>query len=478
MPTPTTLRVEMLHVRRTANDKFFLTLGEGTAGMSPYNPIQLGLGVRFRLLTNNHVNDVRFTLRHIASNTERRVRPVKVGSNRWEIEGAIGGDNLGFPQPPLNYYVPQCFELDVLIRNRLRTDLRTYTFWVGEGPVGTIYECVDRKVIGAKPLVCCFDGLGFRGYGFPDEFTEFFLNNNSPVMDCLNDDGEGLLPDPLQGVYVEGLPAPLAGFVGGPFPFTRAPAPAIPVYDPPESDMIRLRNSYGDQWKYRRPLTDNENQQGRNIEKFSRDAVGAPVLPAVAGVLPANPYLGEGQTPVGAVYPGPNSGVSARGPSADYRLRITLGETQSVAAPGLIIISLECRGFFPDAVYLFAGLAGDWVGGGNPGGPLHRDNGVGALSKYLTSVVLAGHYGVVSGGAWAAGAPGTQYIVGSNPPQVSDGLDLSLAGLAPVAGQVWAIQAVIFDSAAPTGVSAGILGVNFDRVATVISNAARFVWVP
>lgn len=469
----------MLHVRRTANDKFFLTLGEGTAGMSPYNPIQLGLGVRFRLLTNNHVNDVRFTLRHIASNTERRVRPVKVGSNRWEIEGAIGGDNLGFPQPPLNYYVPQCFELDVLIRNRLRTDLRTYTFWVGEGPVGTIYECVDRKVIGAKPLVCCYDGLGFRGYGYPDEFTQFFMENNSPVMDCLNDDGEGLLPDPAQGVYVEGLPAPLAGFVAGPFPFTREPAPAIPAYDPPESDMVRLRNSYGDQWKYRRPLANNENQQGRNIERHSPAALGLPVLPAVAGTLPANPYLGEGQTPIGAVYPGPNSGVSARGPTADYRLRITLGETQSVAAPGLLLVNLECLSFTPGFVYLFAGLAADWVGGLNTGGALFRDNGiVGTVAALLTSVQLAGHYGVVSGGAWAAGAPGTQYVVGSNPPQVTDGLDLSLAGLAPVAGQVWAIQAVAFTTLPPLGVSGGILGLRFNPAFTVISNACRFVWVP
>lgn len=469
----------MLHVRRVANDKFFLSLGDGSAGISPYNPIQLGLGVRFRLMTNNSVNQVRFTMRHVASGTERKVNPVKVGSNRWELEGAIGGNKLGFPQTPLNYYVPQCFELDVLIRNRLRTDTRTYTFWVGEGPVGTIYECVDRSVIGSKPLVCCFDGLGFRGYGYPDEFTQFFLDNGSPAMDCLSDDGEGLLPDPAQGVYVEGLPAPLVGTIAGPFPNNREPDQPAPVYGGIEADMVRLRNSYGDQWKYRRPLVDNENRQGRNIERHSPSALGLPVLPAVSGTLPANPYLGQGQTPIGAVYPGPNSGVSARGPTADYRLRITLGEVQSVAAPGLLLFSLECFSGTPGLVYLFAGRAGDWVGGMNQGGALFRDNGIiGAVAPLLTSVQLAGHYGVVSGGAWVVGGAGTQYVVGGTPPQVSDGLNLALAGIAPVAGHTWAIQAVVFTTLPPLGVSGGILGLRFNPTFTVISNACRFVWTP
>lgn len=470
----------MLHTRRVGNDKFFLTLGDGTAGMSPYNPIQLGLGVRFRLMTNNHVNDVRFTMRHIASNTEREVRPVKVGSNRWELEGAIGGDNLGFPQPPLNYYVPQCFELDVLIRNRNLTDLRTYTFWVGEGPVGTIVTCVERVVIGSKPMVCCYDGLGFRGYGYPDEFTQFFMDNSSPVMDCLSDDGEGLLPDPNAGVFVPGLPAPLAGGVAPQNPFFRFPGPPIPVYVDPESDMVRLRDSYGDQWKWRRPLTDGENQHGRNIEKTSPVGLGLPVFPAVAGTLPANPYLGVGQTPIGAVYPGPNSGVSARGPNADYRLKITFGEVQSVAAPGTIIINLEGRSLVPSGVYLFAGLAADWVGGFNQGAILYRDNGIfaGVVENLLTSVQQAGHYGVVSGGLWVAGGPGTQYTFSGNPPQVTDGLNLALAGLAPVAGQVWAIQAVAFITLPPLGVSPGLLGLRFNLPLTVISNAVRFIWTP
>lgn len=469
----------MLHTRRVGNDKFFLTLGEGTAGMSPYNPIQLGLGVRFRLMTNNHVNDVRFTMRHIASNTERRVRPVKVGSNRWELEGAIGGDNLGFPQPPLNYYVPQCFEMDVLIRNKNLTETRTYTFWVGEGPVGTIYECVDRKVIGSKPLVCCYDGLGFRGYGYPDEFTQFFLDNGSPVMDCLGDDGEGLLPDPTVGVYVEGLPAPLAGGVAPQNPFFRSLGPPAPVYVDPESDMIRLRNSYGDQWKWRRPVVDLENQVGRNLQEFTPAGLGLPVFPAVANTLPANPYLGQGQTPIGTVYPGPNSGVPARGPSADYRLRITLGEVQSVGAPGTLTVNLECRSGTPGFVYFFAGLAADWVGGLNLGAILFRDNGVpGTIENLLTSVQFAGHYGVVSAGLWVLAGPGTVYAVGGSPPQVTDGLNLALAGLAPIAGQVWAIQAVAFITLPPLGVSGGLLGLRFNPGLTVISNAARFVWIP
>lgn len=220
MASPTTLRGELLRERRTFNDRFFLTLGESTAGMSPYNPIQLGLGVTLRVQTNNHVNNVRMTLKRVTDGDDEPagvVTVAKFSDTEWRAEGAIGGARLGFPQPAPDYHIPHCFELKLIIRNRGRTVERTYNFWVGEGPVGTIVSCHTREMIGARPIVCCFDGLSFRDPIYPwagdpaAEFAQFFALNGDPAMACLEDDGEGLppIPDPPFGVYVPGLPDPI-----------------------------------------------------------------------------------------------------------------------------------------------------------------------------------------------------------------------------------------------------------------------------
>lgn len=227
MASPTTMRGEMLRERKTINDRFFLTLGEGTAGMSPYNPLQLGLGVTLRVNTNNHVNDVRMTLKRVTdgdSETPRTITVTKVSDSEWRAEGAIGGVLLGFPQPAPDYHIPQCFELTLTVRNRGRAISRVYNFWVAEGPVGTIVECIDREMIGAKPLVCCFDGLSFRDptFGWANEFADFFARNFDPAMACLNDEGEALLPDPSAGVYVVGLPDPLFGIPASDNPWARS----------------------------------------------------------------------------------------------------------------------------------------------------------------------------------------------------------------------------------------------------------------
>ena len=231
MASPTTMRGELLRERKTFNDKFFLTLGDSTAGMSPYNPIQLGIGVTLRVNTNNHANSVRMTLKRVTdgdSETPRTITVTKVSDTEWRAEGAIGGTRLGFPQTPPDYHIPQCFELTMTARNRGRSISRVYNFWVGEGPVGTIVECIDREMIGAKPLVCCFDGLSFRDpiFAWPDEFAAFFANNFSPAMACLEDEGENLLPDPALGVYVVGLPEPLFGDIAPDNPWARGAEPS------------------------------------------------------------------------------------------------------------------------------------------------------------------------------------------------------------------------------------------------------------
>lgn len=231
MASPTTMRGELLRERKTFNDKFFLTLGSSTAGMSPYNPIQLGLGVTLRVNTNNHANGVRMTLKRVTdgdSETPKTITVTKVSDTEWRAEGAIGGALLGFPQPAPDYHTPQCFELTMTVRNRGKSISRIYNFWVGEGPVGTIVECIDREMVGAKPLVCCFDGLSFRDplFGWGDEFAEFFARNFDPAMDCIETEGEALLPDPALGVYTVGLPEPLFGDVAPDNPWARGAEPS------------------------------------------------------------------------------------------------------------------------------------------------------------------------------------------------------------------------------------------------------------
>jgi hypothetical protein len=226
MASPTTMRGEMLRERKTINNRFFLTLGEGTAGMSPYNPLQLGLGVTLRVNTNNHVNTVRMTLKRVTdgdSETPRTITVTQVSDSEWRAEGAVGGVLLGFPQPAPDYHIPQCFELTLTARNRGRSISRVYNFWVAEGPVGTIVECIDRELIGAKPLVCCFDDLSFRDptFGWVDEFAEFFARSFDAAMECIEDEGEGLLPDPGDGVYVVGLPDPLFSIIATDNPWAR-----------------------------------------------------------------------------------------------------------------------------------------------------------------------------------------------------------------------------------------------------------------
>lgn len=217
MPTPTTLRGELLKSIRTFNDRFFLTLGDKGAGSSPYNPIQLGIGVRFIFQANNSVTNLQAFMSRVVdgeSVSPRTVLPIQTNNNTWELEGAIGGDNLGFPQPVPNYYMPQCFELRVEARNRGRVDVRTYTFWVSEGPIGSIAQCVDREVVSGRPCLAGFDGVGWFDLGIPaqDNFSELFIRNQLPptfATDC--EDLINLPADPADGVHVIGLANPING---------------------------------------------------------------------------------------------------------------------------------------------------------------------------------------------------------------------------------------------------------------------------
>ena len=222
MPSATTLRGELLKAVKTFNDRFFLTLGNTGAGMNPYNPIQVGIGARLIIQTDKNVNSVSLSMSRVvdgASVSPISLNPVKTSDSTWEVEGAIGGSRLGFPQPAPGYHVPQCFELRMIARNRAKVDEKIYTFWVGEGLVGTIASCIDRKVIGTKPLIAGYDGLGWHDFMFADNYAEFYARNTEETF-VSNDDAclKGLTPDPLnEHVYVESgpdlwteLPYPLA----------------------------------------------------------------------------------------------------------------------------------------------------------------------------------------------------------------------------------------------------------------------------
>lgn len=217
MPTPTTLRGELLKSIRTFNDRFFLTLGDEGAGSSPYNPIQLGIGVRFVFQANNHVTGIQAFMSRVVDGEDVNpvaLLPVQTNNNTWELEGAIGGENLGFPQPVPNYYVPQCFELRVEARNRGRVDVRTYTFWVSEGPIGGIALCTDRDVVSGRPCLAGFDGQGWFDLGIPpqDNFDELFIRNTQfPTFATDCPDLVNLQPLPSDGVHVVGLANPING---------------------------------------------------------------------------------------------------------------------------------------------------------------------------------------------------------------------------------------------------------------------------
>lgn len=215
----------------TFNDRFFLTMGNTGAGMTPYNPIQLGLGARLILQTDRNVNDVEMTLSRVVdgdSVNPNPLNPVKTSESTWEVEGAIGGARLGFPQPAPSYHVPQCFELRVVARNRSKVDVKTYTFWVGEGLVGTIAECIDRIAIGTKPLIAGFDGLGWHEFMFADNYAEFYARNNlDPFVSNDDDCLKGLNEDINEGVYVPGNGDLWGGLTPAPDnPWARLPEPS------------------------------------------------------------------------------------------------------------------------------------------------------------------------------------------------------------------------------------------------------------
>lgn len=221
MSTPTTLRGELLKAVETFNDRYFLTLGNTGAGMTPYNPIQAGIGARLILQVDQNVKQVVMELHRVGDvdTLPLKLNPVKTSVSTWEVEGAIGGSRLGFPQPPLAYHMAQCFELTVRAKNLTKVDEKVYTFWVGEGLVGTIAECQDRKVIGTKPLIAGFDGLGWQDFMFADNYAEFYARNTSDTF-VSNDDEclKGLTEDPANGVYVPGGDDIFTGPAGNPAP--------------------------------------------------------------------------------------------------------------------------------------------------------------------------------------------------------------------------------------------------------------------
>jgi len=119
------------------NDKQFLTLNG--AGTAPDNPIQLGLGGTIVIDVNHVVRSVRATLARITDfgrTDERDITNLltEVSDSRYSIEGAIGGDILGFPNnPTLDYSSSQLFELTLTAVSRTRVIQQIYQFWVADG---------------------------------------------------------------------------------------------------------------------------------------------------------------------------------------------------------------------------------------------------------------------------------------------------------------------------------------------------------
>lgn len=487
MASPTTLRGELLRERRTINDRFFLTLGDGTAGMSPYNPLQVGLGVTFRVLTNNNVTGVRMLLRRVTDTAEAEpgiVLTTKIGGNEWRAEGAIGGETLGFPQPVPNYHTPQCFELELIARNRNREIRRVYNFWVGDGFAGTIVNCHDRELIAAKPIICCFDGIIFRdpGYGWPDEFAAFFANNGSPAMSCIDGEGQGLLPDPAVGVYVPGAPDPITNVPASADPWARLPEPAVPVLsiiEQMEADMARAKAGHGPQY-FIRPIEPNELWWHGTIRKARRGAP-AGVPPAggtgVPNTLVANPQIGN---QIGGFDSGPNIGYP-RGIDG-IRIEFVSGESWGPTADDDFVFNIVLDDWAPAdvngtvGVHVLVGVAADWAGAG-VGGQAQLDSTEPA--HLLCSVNQAtNYYDAPNGGvAWpAANTIGATIGLLKNQTHQFV-LRQSTSGVTFTAGVTYAVQVIAHIPGVINVGGAGYFGRLFP-VNAIRSNVLRLVAAP
>jgi len=255
MGSPTTLRYSLLKERRGFGDKRFLTLGDGDAGMSSYNPMLIGLGVRFVVFGNNDTINVRYKLSRVVDGditdaAERRF--VEVANKQWAIEGALGGMKLGFPQDPQpNYGVPQCFRMELISSNIRREVSQVYYFWLASGPSGSIAELDERVESGMAPFACClYKEPNWTPAAAEADPAGAVFSPGSVGASAVDCEPEGVFTatnrDPDEGVYVPGTYDPI-------YHQPNAPTPLEPWYDEPAipaktSDDEMFTNGFVPAW--------------------------------------------------------------------------------------------------------------------------------------------------------------------------------------------------------------------------------------
>jgi len=473
MASPTTLRGELLKTKRGFNDRLFLVLGEADAGMSPHNPMLLGLGVRLVVTTNQHVGSVKFLLSRVVDDAETLVAtryPTQTSENQWELEGALGGEKLGFPQG-VNYYAPQCFKLDLVIKNVSKTIESTYYFWVAEGPTGWVSECSDRITSATAAFACCWTEFDppeiapIIQFGLPDPMTSRF-SGDPRNQGCGDEFYDNITRDPADGVYDpdEALLDPVRDRVPVADPYTRLPEPSVPAqlwYDE------LFLNAYGT--AYTHVIGDWERWHRERMMQVT-PGITTPLPPGVPGTIP--PDYADGPSIISVSTPSPNDGL------AILDGQPLLWPTQDKVLLGTTIPMY----FWPPASYgstpfdmvVFGGYSAEYTGPGTFGVELSYENAApGPYNDYQSAVRRDNIFGLVY--SWGGGMIWQSDPLGVilNQPGGPGWLMLPINFTLVVPGDVLAVQIIIAPAGSITTGHAGPLwGFRFP-VESRMSNVVR-----
>lgn len=391
MASPTTLRTELLKVRRGFNDRLFLTLGEGSAGMSPYNPMLLGLGLRLVVLGDQNTRRVRFQMSRIVDDQEVGkvdLVPVKVSATEWQLEGAIGSTKLGF-SPNVNFYVPQCYKLDLVVSNVGKSVKATYYFWVAEGPVGSVHDCTDRIMSATGAFTSCYTDFDdpriapIIQFGLPDPMTEFFSGSpfnqgsDDPFFSgiALEDPNDPLSPlvlttldrTPEAGVYDPSGSRldPILRQTPVPDPFTRLVEPAAPT---PLLFRDLFLNAYGS--GYLHVIGDTEKWHRQRLFQVTPLNVISPLPGDTADIIVDD--FANGSTIISISTPSPNDDLAILDGNTflnanfdDFNLSSTI--TLSITPPLSLVGGYD--------YVILAGHQATWAGAGTLGIEIVRVTG-------------------------------------------------------------------------------------------------------
>jgi len=446
MASPTTLRGELLKVKKGFNDRNFLTL-DGDAGISPYNPMLLGIGIRLIVQGNENTRSVRFELTRIVDDEDAEtvvLYPVQTSQRQWELEGAVGGVRLSFPQN-VNYYTPQCFRLDMITSNISQDVTSTYYFWVAEGPSGSVIPVTDRIMSATGPFACCYQKPDSQDYapivqfGLPDPLTTRF-DDGDPRNGTCGDDFFATLERVLaDGVYDHAhLIDPVRGRPMRDDPFSRLTEAAVPA-------TLTLRelftNGYGE--AYLHVIGDDELWHRERFAKVA-PTLAVPLPGDTAGDIPDDYADGPSIISVTPL-PSTNDGIAVLDGQP------FLVAAQDAVAVGANVIAalvppVSLAGSSYDVIVM-AGIYATYTGAGTAGVEYDYESGApGPFAKAQTSVnrMSDGKVYAYSGiGTW--GADPTPVVINSS----SDPLGLIMPmNFGPITtGDIIAIQAFM----APAG---------------------------